>query len=135
MGRPSSYNPNYCGLLDEHFSVGNSLESFLAKYRIPRRTFYNWIDRHSEFAFAYEMADLAALRFWERMLIAIATGTMHIVFPNHKQTAGLPKIVQTVLACRWPDIYGPNACDVGTNPRGRHKTQGRHAKNQSELLA
>lgn len=128
MGRPSSYHPNYWRLLEHHFSADYSLESFLVKYQIPRRTFYNWISRQGEFTFANEMADRAPLRFWGRMLIDIATGNILIVYPNYRQSTGLPKIVQTVLACHWPVINGPNACETVVNPWGLHNTRGSHAK-------
>lgn len=141
MPRPSTYKPEYCDLIQEHFSHGKCLQSFLFKHRINRRTFYDWIRKYSELRFAYEMADMAAFIFWEQLLIAYATGTVHRLIPGACPTKNGAQVVMATLAQRWPHIYGPNAENDGTfcdNPRGIHlipKTHEEHVETLHQGLA
>ena len=65
VGRPSTYNPDYCKRVVELGKKGKSIEQISAALDTPLRTLYEWRDRHSEFSQALEDAKIQELAWWE----------------------------------------------------------------------
>lgn len=49
-GRPSSYKPEYCKLLIEHFKTGKSYAAFAALIGVHRDTLHEWERVHQEYS-------------------------------------------------------------------------------------
>lgn len=75
-GPPSSFKPAYCRELIEFLSDGYSMTAFAGHIGVGRRTIFDWLDRHEEFAEAYEIAKPKAVLHWEKEFKRFAaTGT------------------------------------------------------------
>ena len=74
-GRPSSFDPKFCGELIKHCSKGMSFESFAFKIGVSSRTLNNWCRYYGEFAEAHEQAKIARLYFFEQQLNKAITGS------------------------------------------------------------
>lgn len=108
-GRPSLYREEYCDLLVQHFSYGYSLRSFLGRYGIARRTFYDWLRRYPDFKDAYGRADAAALWFWERMLMAHLIGNFEFLPSKGPTSKATPRLITSTLSRRWSEVFGRKA--------------------------
>lgn len=51
-GRPIKYDPAHCDAMREHLAAGRTISAFAALLGIERRTLYNWMIAHPEFAMA-----------------------------------------------------------------------------------
>lgn len=60
----NKYKPEYCKLIVDIMSQGDPLVSFAAKVGVGKRTVYDWIKRHPEFAEAHEKAKAACEHWW-----------------------------------------------------------------------
>jgi hypothetical protein len=56
MPSPAKYKKEYCELLTDLFSKGDSVCHFCVAAGIGRQTFYDWLEAHEEFAQAYTLA-------------------------------------------------------------------------------
>ena len=65
VGRPSTYNPEYCKRVVELGKKGKSIEQISAALDTPLRTLYLWRDTHPEFMQALEDAKAYELSWWE----------------------------------------------------------------------
>lgn len=70
VGRPSSYEPKYCAMLEDHMGSGMSFESFSAKIGVHRDTLYEWVKVHPEFSDAKKKAHEKCLYFYEAAGVA-----------------------------------------------------------------
>lgn len=61
------YNKEYCEKVIEWMEQGYSFESFAGSLYITRKTLYNWMESHPEFAEAKQVAEERCRIFWERM--------------------------------------------------------------------
>jgi len=68
------FKEEYCGLLVKHMNSGMSYESFGAEINSCRSTMYGWEDRHPSWKKAKKQAQEAALKFFEKRLIAKVSG-------------------------------------------------------------
>lgn len=73
MARPSDYDPAYCDLLQEHFALGYSFESFGGVVGVSKQTLYNWCERYPEFLDAKKTYETASQLEWEKRLRTLAT--------------------------------------------------------------
>jgi hypothetical protein len=64
----SKYQPEFPRLLVEHMEQGGSFEAFAGRVGCARSTVYAWLERHAEFAEAYEIGKAACLAWWEEVL-------------------------------------------------------------------
>jgi hypothetical protein len=60
------YKPEYCGRLIEYCAKGHTWNTFAAELNITRTLFYDWLDIHTEFAEAKEIADVKCEQYWEK---------------------------------------------------------------------
>lgn len=51
--------------LIEHMTDGQSFTSYCAKYKIPRKTAYRWLDKYPEFKEAKEIGEHESQTWWE----------------------------------------------------------------------
>ena len=94
-------------LLIEHMREGNSFISFCARHSIPRRTAYNWLEKHPEFKEAKEIGDKEAQSWWEDLGRTLALkGNSAVYIFNMKNRFG------------WTDKRG---LDVGVTGQIEHK--------------
>lgn len=70
VGRPTSYEPRYCSMLEDHMENGMSFESFSAKIGVHRDTLYEWVKVHPEFSDAKKKAHEKCLYFYEAAGVA-----------------------------------------------------------------
>ena len=65
-GQPTKYDKEkHIGLLFDIFSKGEGVTAFLDEAAVSKRTFYDWLKAHKEFAQAYEGALNRSQRQWE----------------------------------------------------------------------
>ena len=50
FGRPSTYRPEYCRLVQEHMGKGKSLTAFAGSIGQSKETIYAWIATHPDFS-------------------------------------------------------------------------------------
>lgn len=72
-GRPSLYDPAYCGLLEDHFAQGLSYESFAGVVGVSKQTLYDWEKAHPEFLDAKKSNEAKSQLIWEKRLASLAT--------------------------------------------------------------
>lgn len=66
-GRPTSYRPEYCGILIDHMSKGLSFETFGARIGVSRDTAFEWVHKFPEFSDAKKEAFDKCQLFWEEI--------------------------------------------------------------------
>lgn len=65
IGRPSKYNPDYCGQLIAHMSQGFSYHSFAGVIGVCYDTLHEWEKHHAAFSDAKKIATAISLHWWE----------------------------------------------------------------------
>lgn len=70
------YRPELCEKLIAHMAEGGSFTAFAAKAGVTRKTLYEWLKDHEEFAFAKEIGTTRSLDYYERLGKALATGQL-----------------------------------------------------------
>ncbi len=73
-GRPTKYEPAFCGMLLEHMAKGLSFECFGAVVHVTAKTLYNWKDDNPEFLQAHKLGENYCRMFWEQLGAAGASG-------------------------------------------------------------
>lgn len=73
VGRPSTYNENYCEMVIKHMEQGYSIESFAGVIDVHKDTIYEWKKHHEEFSDAVKKGVAKSQLFWEQLGIK---GTM-----------------------------------------------------------
>lgn len=66
LGRPTTYEPEYCERLEEHMGQGYSFESFGGISKVCKDTLFEWAKVHSEFREAKARGLEAGRLFWEK---------------------------------------------------------------------
>lgn len=64
-GRPTSYKPEYCELLEEHFREGRSYSTFASVVNVHRDTLYQWEKDHPEFSDTKKRCIAHSEYWWE----------------------------------------------------------------------
>ena len=67
MGRPSTYQEDFCDLVIEWGGQGKSLTWMAAQLDVSRDTIYEWARTHKEFSDAITRAKAKCQAFWEDM--------------------------------------------------------------------
>ncbi|CAN8138859.1 hypothetical protein THIOSC15_1190003 [uncultured Thiomicrorhabdus sp.] len=67
-GRPTSYKPEYCKLLEDMLSDGKSVIQFAAKLKVARSTVYKWVEDNKEFSDTFHKAKEYSEAYWENEL-------------------------------------------------------------------
>jgi transposase-like protein len=65
VGRPTLYDPAYCGKVVELGRIGKSVEQIAAILDVSLRTMYSWRDAHEEFLHALDDAKTYEQAWWE----------------------------------------------------------------------
>ena len=73
-GRPTLYRREYCQRIVELMAEGRSLEGCAALVGVHPDSLYEWQHRHPEFSDAVRAGRAAALAWWERRAIEMASG-------------------------------------------------------------
>jgi hypothetical protein len=71
-GRPTKYDPEFCGLVIEHMSEGASLTSFAAHIGVCRATITVWMNEYPEFLAAANAGKAKCAAWWEKIARANA---------------------------------------------------------------
>ncbi len=66
-GRPTTYDPKYCQMLAEALNEGVSIKRFCRNTRIARSSFYEWIEKHKEFADTLHSGEYDRDACWEEI--------------------------------------------------------------------
>lgn len=74
----NKYLKKYAEQLPSMFANGESVEEVCQELGISRRAFYDWVEKHSEFADAYEMGKQASHAWWLKLGRAGATGKVDV---------------------------------------------------------
>lgn len=65
VGRPTKYDPSMCETVIATMKQGFSKEVAALECGISKDTFYQYIQRHAEFADAVKEGERLSLKFWE----------------------------------------------------------------------
>jgi len=65
IGRPSTFKPEYCQMLKQHFAEGRSFETFAYVIGVGRMTLYRWEETEPKFRYIKENFQNWALYWWE----------------------------------------------------------------------
>ena len=95
VGRPTKYDPKYCGMLIEHFKKGHSLKSFGATIGVHPATVFRWLSDkddegkplYPEFLEAREIANSYGLLFYEKIGLRGVRGFKSEDMPGFNVTA------------------------------------------------
>ena len=74
IGRPTSYDPEFCQLIIDAMSTGLSVEAAAAKIGISARSLFYWQKKHAEFLQAIQEGRMRSQLWWELRAIALAGG-------------------------------------------------------------
>jgi hypothetical protein len=72
-GRPSKYSEDYCQEVIDFLGKGHSVTAFAGHIGVSRATVFNWANEHTEFLDALKAGQAAATKFWEGILIKVAS--------------------------------------------------------------
>lgn len=72
VGRKPKYNKKYCEDVIDFASNGKTVSSFCVRYRISRKTYYEWQKKHPEFAESCGIAKEAYKEFWKDRAQSVA---------------------------------------------------------------
>lgn len=76
-GAPSKYKPEYCQMVIDCMSQGDSLLAFTTKIGIVRSVAYGWAKEFPAFSAALSQAQEASQMWWEKMTKAGSCGKIH----------------------------------------------------------
>ena len=66
-GKPTEYDVDkHLGIMIDIFSEGEGVVAFCAETLIAKTTFYEWLESHKEFKFAYDIMINVSCAWWER---------------------------------------------------------------------
>lgn len=68
------YKPEYCQKLIDHMATGHSFVSFAGTINVGKRTIYEWVEKHPEFAAAKQIAKSKCEEFYINSLLDLGTG-------------------------------------------------------------
>jgi hypothetical protein len=111
------YRPEFAAQLLAHIRGGLTFESFDTDPPTSKKSHYNWMKEHPEFAEAREMGERFFLRMIDRTSAALATG----VYPEGKEDqikrADGP-MLRHLADRRYPDVYKNKVHNIHQNPDG-----------------
>lgn len=74
FGRPTKYEPRFCGMLVDHMRKGGSFESFGAVVMAATSTLYEWEQKHKDFAEAKKLGRAHLQKTLEGLGLSMITG-------------------------------------------------------------
>jgi hypothetical protein len=95
------YKKEYCEQLINHMAKGLSFQSYGATIRTPRRVLYRWVDKHEEFAEAYEIGKDCALLAFEDVATKKSRGELDDESFKVTDT----NMLKFMMGSRFRDIY------------------------------
>jgi hypothetical protein len=72
MGRPSSYNPDFCEMAVEFLRDGYSVTALAGHLKCARSSVFKWAEEHKEFSDALKTGQALAALWWEKRLREVA---------------------------------------------------------------
>jgi hypothetical protein len=66
VGRPTTYNPDYCEQVGKFLAEGYSLGAFAGSIGVARSTVYKWAEEHPEFSDAVKTGQAGSQFWWEK---------------------------------------------------------------------
>ncbi len=119
-GRPSKYNPKFCGEIVEWTKEGNSLLGFALSIGVTRETLGIWAEAHPEFFEAKKEALAQSELWWSDDLgKRIANGEGPIVLKTRKidrktvPVVGLDGVVRMEVEEKITETYGARTGNTG----------------------
>lgn len=108
-GRPSKYRPEYCELVIELMSKGNSIAAVCAELKVPRKTLLEWAENNDEFRKACEAGKELSQKWWEHLAGGVASGAASTHAVYKKANHGM---IMFMMSRRFPDYYAKNQSDI-----------------------
>lgn len=94
IGRPSSYDPNYCVRIVELGKQGKSLTQMACELDVHRDTIYEWANVHQDFSDALTRARQWSQSWWED------AGQTGLLTPGFNAS-----VYNKMISCRFPADY------------------------------
>lgn len=111
VGRPTEYDPIYCGKVIELGMLGKSFEQMSAQLNVSYRTLCRWRDSHEEFCHALEDAQALSQAWWEDQ------AQSHML--EYKDGERLnPSLWSRSMAARFPGKYSERVKQEISGPGG-----------------
>ena len=66
MGRPTDYDPDYCGVAEDFLADGYSMTALAGHIGVARSTVFKWVNEHPEFSDAVKRGSAKATLWWEK---------------------------------------------------------------------
>lgn len=93
VGRPTKYEPRFCGELERFMGQGYSATAFAGKIGVSRATIDNWANEHPEFMEALSRGKASRLLHWEGAALRVSVkgggpGTASIIAFGLKNMGG-----------------------------------------------
>lgn len=95
VGRKPKYNKKYCEDVIDFASNGKTVSSFCVRYRISRKTYYEWQKKKPDFAEACGIAKEAYKEYWKDVASAVAL--------NATGYDGNPKVLMRIAETAFDD--------------------------------
>ena len=67
QGQPTKYRSEMCVILEEMMREGASQIEVMAKLKITKETFNNWINEHEEFSESLDIGKVLSQAWWEKL--------------------------------------------------------------------
>ena len=115
MGAPTKYRQEYCQIIIDKMSMGESATQVANMLKVDRDRFDDWAKVWPEWAEAYSLAKQAAQSFWEARYMEIALD------PTLKSTAPV-KALEFLMASRFRKDYQKSTAST-QNIEIKHITQ------------
>jgi transposase-like protein len=115
MGRPSTYKPEYCQIVIEIMSRGESMAAVGAELGVGRSVLMKWREDHHDFLEACETGQALAQKWWEKLAMSVATGhaSTHEVYK--KANYGM---IMFMMSRRFPDYYNKTQTALSVDSKG-----------------
>lgn len=78
MANTPKYKSSFADKLPDMFANGESVEEVCRELKISRRAFYDWVEKHPDFAEAYELGKEASQAWWLKLGRAGAAGKVPV---------------------------------------------------------
>ena len=98
MARPTLYRAEYCDDVVECLKDGHSLAVFAGKIDVTRKSIYDWMAKHPEFADAVRRAQARSALWWERRLLDLAQN-------NQGKAGAVILALKNRVAAEWRETH------------------------------
>ncbi len=101
----TKYDPSYCDVAIKVLSEGKGLTSIAAELEVTRKTIYNWMEAHTEFAEAIEIGKVKGADYYYR----------HFLKGMSQDIEGNPHFALYMAKLIHKDEFGEHKTETTTN--------------------